>query len=147
MSNDRNGKQNQGAGNRRLKEIDLALLRETEHSCNPEECEKILAQGADANARGEDGCGPLIWAVLSGNMQAVQLLIRSGADVNGRNDDGETPLHLAAMTGVLEIAKLLVASGADVNAQDEFGITPFRSADLNEDRAMVEFLREKGGKE
>ena len=136
-----------GAPGQELTELDQELLRETSKECDPELCEKLLSKGAKVNTRDEDGCSPLLWAVLAANLKAVKLLLDRQAEVNCQNHDGETPLHWAALTGKIEIAKLLLAKGAKVNAKDIFGITPLRSASLNGDWDMVKLLRSHGGKE
>ena len=130
-----------------MKDIDKKLIEEVADGCDVQLCERFLAEGADVNVRDEDGCTPLLWAVLSGDLSSVEMFIANGAEVNSRNNDGETPLHWAATTGNLPIAKLLISKGADVNARDEFGITPLRSSLLNEDQQMIDFLRQSGGAE
>jgi len=128
-------------------DLDKKLLEETSDQCDTALCEDLLNKGAGVNAKDEDGCSPLLWAVLSGNIGAVQTLIDRGADIDALNNDSETPLHWAATSGNLSLAKLLVSKNADVNAKDEFGITPLRSATLNEDQEMVDFLRQSGAKD
>ncbi len=125
---------------------DKLLIEEAAGECDTATCTMLIEQGADVNARDEDGNTPLLWAVLAGNMQVVLTMLRRGADLNCKNNEGETPLHWAAVTGSVEVASLLIQGGADANVADEVGITPIRSAELNEDMEMVEFLRSHGAK-
>lgn len=136
-----------GARKKGSAELDQRLLTETASACNPALCQQLLAGGANVNARDEDGCTPLLWAVLAGALRTVELLLRMGAQVNANNLDEETPLHWAATTGHLQIAELLLQRGANVNARDVFGVAPLRSALLNEDQEMIALLRRFGAVE
>lgn len=44
-------------------------------------------------------------AVLSGNLECVELLVKYGADIMQRDEDGWTPLHMACSDGFPQIAK------------------------------------------
>jgi ankyrin repeat protein len=81
----------------------------------------LLADGADPDARDEDGRTPLFSAVLGGSVGLCGLLLESDADVNARDHHGFSALHFAAQEDLPEMTRLLVAKGADVNAQDEDG--------------------------
>ena len=126
---------------------DQRLLRETLETCDETVCKQLLAKGANVNARDEDGCTPLIWAVLAKNKNVVELLLAHGADVNCKNNQGETAIYWAAMSGDMEIASLLLQKGSDVNERDHFGISPLRSAVLCNDQEMTKLLRSHGAKE
>merc|ERR1712018_144012 len=68
-------------------------------------------------------------AVMSGNMQEIQMRINMGEDVNQCVFPRyTTPLHDAVTCGRTEIARLLIKMGADVNAKDYKGSTPLRLA-------------------
>ena len=138
-----------GSGPRKMgsAELDQQLLAEVSNSCDPALCRQFLVWGADVNVRDEDGCTPLLWAVLAGSRPTVELLLEHGAPVNDSNHDQETPLHWAATIGHVEIAVLLLKRGANVNARDAFDVTPLRSATLNEDEEMIELLKRYGAAE
>jgi ankyrin repeat protein len=45
---------------------------------------KLLNDGADPNAKNEDGV-PVSWqAIAAGNLQLIRLLVEKGADINGK---------------------------------------------------------------
>ena len=52
----------------------------------------LLEAGADPFVSDSDGNIALHWAVLSGSMNAVELLLNHGCDVNAANNIGDTPL-------------------------------------------------------
>jgi ankyrin repeat protein len=136
---------NKGPDESGLTDLDRRLLSRASESCSYEDCAKLLDQGADVNARDEEGSTPLLWAVLSGRREVVELMVAGGADVNRPNLEGETPLHWASTTGNTVVAEYLLARGAEVNVRDMFGVTPMRSALLNEDRDMIRILKSHGG--
>jgi uncharacterized protein len=130
-----------GSSKREFPELNLELLAEVGDTCEPGICRQLLDQGADANTRDEDGCTPLLWAVLAGSYPTVELLLTRGAQVNASNQEKETALHWAATVANVEIAELLLKHGARVNVQDAYGVTPLRSAILLEDQEMIDLLR------
>jgi ankyrin repeat protein len=85
---------------------------------------RLLATGADVNARNAQGATPLFWAAISGFRSAVKLLIANGADVNARDRNGFTALHVAAYQMHPNVAELLIREGAQVNARSRGGLTP-----------------------
>ncbi|MBQ7544826.1 MAG: ankyrin repeat domain-containing protein [Synergistaceae bacterium] len=95
--------------------------------------EEALRNGANINARSEQGNTPLHFAR---NAETAEVLLINGADVHARNNDGETPLHVIVYeTRYLPLTKtveLLLKYGADVNAKDNFGRTPlFRPSNVD----------------
>lgn len=99
-----------------------------------------LGEGADVNARDDDGNTPLLFATLveaggpvgtpvSEGPEVVALLLEAGADVNARNALGATPLFNAVggravsmpprplRIEVPSMVSLLLEAGADVNAR------------------------------
>jgi len=76
----------------------------------------LLACGANANFRAEDGATPLHMAIgYRHDVRVAEALIDAGADLEARQS-GETPLMQAALFGRLAWVELLIKRGANVNA-------------------------------
>jgi ankyrin repeat protein len=101
-----------------------------------------LADGADVNAKDDDGWTPLFYAADEGHKEIAELFIAAGADVNAKTGRGFTPLYMAASGGHKEIVELLIAEGADVNAKSRLGQTPLDWADDE----IAYLLRKHGAK-
>jgi ankyrin repeat protein len=114
--------------------------RLTEAAANgePKRVMRMLAKGADVNARDIYGLTPLMHASSEGYVRTAKLLLGHGAKVNARADcieyisdcgpivgesepaRGVTALMRAAGGGHLELVKLLLKKGANVNAEANF---------------------------
>ncbi|AFM23745.1 ankyrin repeat domain-containing protein [Desulfomonile tiedjei] len=108
-----------------------------------EAVKNLLAQGADVNAKWEDGRTVLMQAVLSTNLELVRFLLDKGADVNATDQSG-TALMYAAERGQFEIMKVLLDKGADVNARGNSGITALIYAARSRNVEAVKLLIDKG---
>ena len=99
---------------------------------NIEDVKRLLADGANVNAKNDNGSTPLHNAVWIGRKEVAELLIANGADVNAKEDEnGISPLHWAVKEGHKEIIELLIDKGADVNAKSVLGRTPLDWCELN----------------
>jgi uncharacterized protein len=90
---------------------------------------QLLNDGADANARDNEGFAPLHLAAKGQSDEVVRLLLESGADVNARNNKGETPLYNAARNttpAALNIMRLLREHGADPTIETANGSSALR---------------------
>jgi ankyrin repeat protein len=110
----------------------------------------LIAQGADVNAKTNEGRTPLHYTVLPYyQTQMAKLLIAKGADINAKDNQGSTPLHWVAKyrwggSGRKQMAELLIAQGADVNAKDKEGKTPLHWAKNSLLKDVEEVLKSHG---
>lgn len=96
-------------------------LVEAAKSGNPAEVRKLLAEGADPNARDGGGSSALFHAASLGNDEIAALLLAGGADPNLRNQANDTALIHAAGGGHAGVVRLLLEKGADPRTIDFFG--------------------------
>lgn len=95
-------------------------LHEMARKCKLEEVNKLIAAGANINAKNNDGWTPLANAVGCSSTDITKKLIDSGADVNAKDNRGVTVLSHAVMAvGINGLSpdnvKLILEAGGDVN--------------------------------
>ena len=90
---------------------------------NAAKIEKLLARGADVNAKNKEGRTALMGAAFAGHTAIVQALLEAGADVNAKDERGTTALSAAAFRGHTATVQTLLEVGAEVNARDKNGMT------------------------
>ena len=127
----------------------------------------LLAGGADANARGEEGVTPLHFAAARKMLPAllevyakgsgdrlpaivrdgtgdsaapIRALLAAGAKVNARAENEWTPLHVAAVSGDTAAVRSLLGGGANVKARAEGETTPLHFAAISGDDAAIRAL-------
>ncbi len=86
-------------------------IHEAAEAGNIESVKQALADGADVNAKNEDGVTPLSSAAYFGHKKVVELLIAKDADVNAKDNLGDTPIDWAVAWDEPEIADLLRKHG------------------------------------
>ncbi|MGI9548613.1 MAG: ankyrin repeat domain-containing protein [Bdellovibrionales bacterium] len=121
-----------------------SLLIRAAKKGNVSEVKKLLAEGADVNARDSDGRTALLATMLSvakgtpeEQLQIINILLAAGADVNVRgNDFGKTALMRSVDpwslgSGNTRIINVLIVAGADLNARSNWGKTALMYAASN----------------
>jgi ankyrin repeat protein len=104
--------------------------------------ELLLSLNADVNAQDLSGNTALMGAAFKGLPEMAGLLLRHKADVNKTNYNQASPLTFAATFGQLEIARQLLLHGADKTLQDSRGKTALDYAEIQENSAMIELLKD-----
>ena len=89
---------------------------------------EIITEVLRRATRRSVGITPLMFAVSSGNSEAVRLLLDRESDVNAETLSGATALAVGALVGNPEIIKMLLDHGAKVNVKDDRGFTPLMLA-------------------
>ncbi|KAK2759885.1 hypothetical protein FQN54_002619 [Arachnomyces sp. PD_36] len=95
---------------------------------NPKLAWRFLQRGADVDATGRDGVGPLHCAAMSDNKIMTRLLIESGANIEIQDNSRKTPLHWAAFNGASEVVQILSEKGAYLDSQEYNKRTPLHLA-------------------
>jgi ankyrin repeat protein len=116
--------------------LDDALIQAARNG-NLAEVKALLAQGADVNAKANNGVTPLWMAAHNDRLVVVKFLIAKGADVNAQTPDGQTALNTAAFWGHLRVVKTLLAKGAKVRAED------VKTAALYDHQDVVQVIKAK----
>jgi ankyrin repeat protein len=107
--------------------------------------DRLLAAGADVNARNDYGASPLSQAAVVGNATVIKRLLAAGADVDSANADGQTALMVVARSSNIDAAKLLLKHGAKVDAREAWREqTALMWAAAEGQPGMVKLLIEKG---
>lgn len=88
-----------------------------------------------------NGSTPLIKAVHSGSLPAVELLLLNGAKLSACDSNGKTALHHATILRNLRLVCLLLKRGADPLAVDKNNIDPIMIAEKNCQPNIVTILR------
>jgi ankyrin repeat protein len=116
------------------------LLMKASHEGNTDVVEKLIASGADMNARNADG-NNAIWLACAGNRLAmIRLLASAGVDVNNQNENGATALIFAASAGKEAAVELLLELGANLALETVDG---FSALDLASNLECLALLRRK----
>jgi ankyrin repeat protein len=97
---------------------------------------RLLAAGANPNAKLLVGETPLMNAARVGNSGVVEQLLAKGADPNARAARGQTALMWAVAQEHSDVVKVLLAHGADVHARsnawtDVMAVVPHGYLDYN----------------
>jgi ankyrin repeat protein len=102
---------------------------------------RLLENGAEVDARDQNGRTPLHGAALSRSTAISYILLANLADLEPRDEEGSTPLHLAAARGRAAVVRGLLEAGADSDAKDGQGRTPPELAREAERSPVVKVFR------
>lgn len=131
---------------------------------NLDRVKELVEQGADVNAKNENGDAVMIYAAYKYRWDVVKYLVEQGADVNAKTDKGLSVLHSAALRNKsetieylasyanvvpplksnFEVVKWLVEHGAEVDAKSDDGVSVLHYAASNGCLNTVQFLVEHG---
>ncbi|MBQ9395208.1 MAG: hypothetical protein IJU23_06785 [Proteobacteria bacterium] len=93
------------------KQVPLMWVRD------PDSMRKLIAAGANVNARDENLMTPLMYAET---LEAMKILVDNGAEVNATDDEGRTALFYVES---VEAAKGFLTIGVDPSIRDKYGKT------------------------
>ncbi|MBA3316340.1 MAG: ankyrin repeat domain-containing protein [Planctomycetaceae bacterium] len=104
----------------------------------------LLEHGAEFEQRSINHWTPLMFAVIHGYREIVELLLAAGADINASTiiDDDLTPLMMAAERGGEATLKLLLAADADVRKKNRCGMDAAQLAEQKRFPHLAALLRQ-----
>ena len=109
----------------------------------------FLENGADVNAKDEDGDTPLHITVQTSfteniNVEVMKYLVSQGADVNAKDGADWTPLHLVCQkNSTEELVKYLISLGVDVH-QKNSNLELVKYLQKNSNLELVRYLVSRG---
>lgn len=106
----------------------------------------LLANGADINARNDDGI-TLLHIVT--DPEAVAVIVNRGADIEARDASGRTPLieQTNNQEDGIDVVVALLTMGANPNARDNDGETALSIARDTDNQDLIEALTVAGAKD
>jgi ankyrin repeat protein len=87
---------------------------------------------------------PIVAAVKTGSIAAVQSLLKQRVDVNAPEADGTTALHWASRADDLDMVRTLVRAGGNAKLANRYGVTALQLAAVNGSAAVIKVLVEAG---
>jgi ankyrin repeat protein len=108
---------------------------------------KILVEnGADINAKNEEGGTPFHFAAYTASMEIIKYFVEEKkVNINQADKEGKKPIHYSAFKGSVPAVKYLVDHGANANAKDFDSATPLHKAASCGSLALVKYLVESQG--
>lgn len=112
----------------------------------PEDLQRLLEQGHDAEDRDWWERSAWLLAILAGDLTKAKLLQGFGANTDARGRCGATPLSFAVMGHHPEMLRWLIESGQDVQQTDDFGATALFEASQSDDLECAAILLSHGAR-
>lgn len=111
--------------------------------------QRLIAAGADVNARDAEGLSGLMLAANAGDLAMVKALLAAGADVNAATEAGWTALSKSVYSmelkhGFADVTQALIDAGANLEAAIGYGVRPLMLAAGYGETAIVEALLKAG---
>ena len=107
--------------------------------------QRLTAEGVDANARGEQGVTPLLWAVAQGSVEGADALAKAGANPAQADERSRTPLYLAIELKDSSMLATLLQDGGSADFQSaDTGRSLLQEAVLSRRADQVETLLQAG---
>lgn len=101
---------------------------------------RLLAAGADVNARNDSGWTALKIAVLRRKQEIIKVLLGAGADTTVKDERGNSLLIDAATLGDIALVNHFAAAGVDINAGNKDGWTALVYVACGSDTEMLKAL-------
>jgi ankyrin repeat protein len=111
--------------------LGLTLLMVASSNGYIEIVKELLKNGADVNAKKNNGNAPLIMASSEGFLEVVKELLLHGANVNTTLNNGFSSLTLASFNGHTEVVRELLDNNADPTIKTYDGFTALDYAGYN----------------
>ncbi len=110
------------------------------------EVKRFAKQEGNIEAKGEQGCTPLHFAVQKRHRKIVEVLLELGANIDAETNAQWTPLNLAFHYGYFKIAQFLIEKGADTNIANHANQSPLHLAVTYGQVQLVQLLLANGAK-
>jgi ankyrin repeat protein len=120
-------------------------LHYASHSRNKEILKLMMTEGADLEAKTEQGFTPLSYAVGLNHPDNCRILLEAGADVDGIDNWKRTGLNVAASQGLTDVTVILMEFDANVNTLDVWNWSALDVAEEYENFDIAELIIEAGG--
>jgi ankyrin repeat protein len=100
---------------------------------------RLLAAGADVDARGPGGRTAVTAAALGEHVETARVLLAAGADVDLQDEERNNPLLVCGENGNVALLRYVLRAGPDLRRTNRFGGTALIPAS---DRGHVGVVRE-----
>lgn len=84
----------------------------------------------------------ICYAAVKEHQPIVELLLNHGVDINNCRVEGLSIIDIMVYNDQIEMLAYLVQRGADLSRENEFKHTPIKTAEIQDNRKMVKFLKE-----